>query len=95
MFFNTQTKEESEVIYIEDLIGTSNLILYNDDFNTFDWVIKCLVELCKHSPEQAEQCSLIVHFKGKCKVKSGSFSELEKICEAMHSRGLSATIEEN
>ncbi|NUM32502.1 MAG: ATP-dependent Clp protease adaptor ClpS [Bacteroidetes bacterium] len=95
MFFNTETKELSETIYIEDIIGTSNLILFNDDVNTFDWVIKCLVEFCNHTTEQAEQCALIVHFKGKCKVKSGTYKELEKICEALLSRGLSAKIEDN
>ncbi len=51
-----------------------NLILFNDDFNTFEFVIETLIDVCKHEPEQAEQCTIIVHFKGKCAVKSGSFT---------------------
>lgn len=94
MNYSTETEKSTEAVFIDDILGTSRLVLYNDDVNTFDWVIKCLVELCKHLPEQAEQCAMIVHYKGKCKVKSGRYSELEGICQAMLSRGLSAKIEE-
>lgn len=69
------------------------LILYNDDVNTFDWVIDCLVEICQHSAEQAEQCALIVHYKGKCQVKSGTWDVLEPRCSTLLDRGLSAKIE--
>lgn len=69
------------------------LILYNDDVNTFDWVIDCLVEICQHSAEQAEQCALIVHYKGKCQVKSGTWDVLEPRCSSLLDRGLSAKIE--
>ena len=93
MQFNTETEKEAEVVYIDDILGSSSLILFNDDVNTFDWVIQSLMELCKHTVEQAEQCALIVHYRGKCKVKSGKYSELEKICQSLLSRGLSATIE--
>ncbi len=68
------------------------IILFNDSVNTFDWVIESLVEVCEHSPEQAEQCSIIVHYKGKCAVKSGSFEELEPRCSNLLERGLSAEI---
>ena len=94
MSFNSHTELEEEIISLEDLIGTYNIVLYNDDVNTFDWVIDSLVELCDHSPEQAEQCALLVHYKGKCQVKSGSYNELKPICEALLDRGLSAKLED-
>ena len=68
------------------------IILYNDDVNTFDHVIRTLIEVCDHTPEQAEQCSLIVHYKGKCSVKSGTYDELEPKCIRLHAAGLSAEI---
>ena len=69
------------------------IILYNDDVNTFDHVINTLISVCDHSLEQAEQCSLIVHYKGKCGVKSGSYSELKPMCTKLLQAGLSAEIE--
>ena len=93
-FSNSKTELEEKVISLEDLIGTYNIILYNDDVNTFDWVIDSLVDLCKHTPEQAEQCALLVHYKGKCQVKSGSYNDLKPICEALLDRGLSAKLED-
>lgn len=93
-FSNSKTELEEEVISLEDLIGTYNIILYNDDINTFDWVIDSLVDLCDHTPEQAEQCALLVHYKGKCQVKSGSYNDLKPICEALLDRGLSAKLED-
>ena len=68
------------------------IILYNDDVNTFDWVIESLMDVCEHSPEQAEQCSIIVHYKGKCGVKTGTYKELEPKCSNLLERGLSAEI---
>jgi ATP-dependent Clp protease adaptor protein ClpS len=68
------------------------IILYNDDVNTFEHVIQTLIIVCDHTPEQAEQCSLIVHYKGKCAVKSGSYEELEPICLKLLAAGLSAEI---
>jgi ATP-dependent Clp protease adaptor protein ClpS len=69
------------------------LILYNDEINTFDFVIESLIEVCNHEPEQAEQCSLIVHHNGKCSVKTGSLRKLKPMCSALCDRGLSAVIE--
>ncbi|MGA0431837.1 MAG: ATP-dependent Clp protease adaptor ClpS [Flavobacteriaceae bacterium] len=69
------------------------LILYNDDVNTFDHVIRTLIAVCDHTAEQAEQCAYLVHFKGKCTVKSGSYAYLEPQCILLHEAGLSATIE--
>ena len=70
-----------------------NLVLYNDDFNTFDFVIEALVEICKHEALQAEQCTYIVHYNGKCAVKNGSYTDLNPMRVALCDRGLSAVIE--
>ena len=92
--YNHQTDLEEKVISLEDLIGTYKIVLYNDDVNTFDWVIDSLIDLCKHTSEQAEQCALLVHYKGKCGVKNGSYNELKPICQALLDRGLSAKLED-
>lgn len=69
------------------------LVLYNDDYNTFDFVIETLIDVCGHDPVQAEQCTLIVHFKGKCTVKSGTYFELKPISSEMTNRTLTVSIE--
>ena len=69
------------------------LILHNDEVNTFEFVMETLVEVCKHSSNQAEQCAMIAHYKGKCEVLTGEKSELKEIREELISRGLKATIE--
>jgi ATP-dependent Clp protease adaptor protein ClpS len=69
------------------------LILHNDDHNTFEWVIEALIDVCKHSTEQAEQCSYIIHSKGKYAVKHGSFKTLKPMKDAITERGINATIE--
>ncbi len=71
------------------------LVLYNDDFNTFDHVIDCLVKYCHHNPIQAEQCAWIIHNNGKCTIKEGDYSNLEPICSALLEQSLSAQIEIN
>ena len=68
------------------------IILFNDDVNTFDHVIKTLIAVSEHTPQQAEQCAMIVHYNGKCAVKSGSYKELEPKCKRLLSAGLSAEI---
>lgn len=70
-----------------------DLILFNDDVNTFDFVIETLMDICGHDAVQAEQCATLVHYKGKCGVKRGSFDDLKPKCEALLEKGLSATIE--
>ena len=70
-----------------------DLILHNDDFNTFDFVINSLVKVCNHAPEQAEQCAYIVHYKGKCQVKIGEYDKLLPMKDALQDRGLTVTIE--
>ncbi|CAG4991286.1 ATP-dependent Clp protease adapter protein ClpS [Dyadobacter sp. CECT 9275] len=68
------------------------LVIYNDDVNTFDWVIDTLIEVCNHSSEQAEQCTIIIHYKGKCSVKEGEFEELVPMRNEICKRGISAEI---
>lgn len=88
--------EQTETLVkpIEKLKAESlhEIILYNDDVNTFDWVIESLMDVCEHTPEQAEQCSIIVHYKGKCGVKTGTYKELEPKCSNLLERGLSVEI---
>ena len=93
MSTETITREDLEVL-IDEIIGTEcKLIVHNDEVNTFDWVIKALIEICKHTQEQAEQCAMIIHFKGKYAVKHGSEKELKPMREAISDRGIGATIE--
>ena len=87
-----QIEKESEEDVLTEVQREHEIILYNDDVNTFDHVIRTLIEVCEHTPEQAEQCSLIVHYKGKCSVKSGTYDELEPKCIRLHAAGLSAEI---
>jgi ATP-dependent Clp protease adaptor protein ClpS len=69
------------------------LIVWNDEVNTFEWVIETLVAVCKHSHEQAEQCAYIIHFRGKYGVKQGDYDELKPLCDAITERGIGATVE--
>ena len=87
---DTETLEKT----IVDLQTTRlhEIVLFNDDVNTFDWVITSLVEVCEHTLEQAEQCSVLVHYKGKCTVKSGEYDKLKLQCTELLNRGLSAEI---
>lgn len=85
--------EEETVLVAEKENIENHLVLYNDEVNTFDWVIDSLIDICRHHREQAEQCALIVHNNGKCSVKDGVFDDLRPMCEALLDRGLSATIE--
>ena len=76
----------------ELLAKQMELILFNDDVNSFDFVIDCLVEVCEHDPEQAEQCAMVAHFKGKCSVKVGSLNELALMNNELNSRGISTVL---
>lgn len=71
----------------------NKIVLYNDEVNTFDHVIDMLVAACDHTPLQAEQCSMIVHYKGKCSVKTGAYKDLEPRCTKLLEAGLTAEIE--
>ena len=84
---------ESETVTVVEEEQLRDLILFNDEFNTFDFVIKSLIEVCKHDALQAEQCTVIVHYNGKCVVKSGEFDTLNPMRHALVDRGLSAVIQ--
>jgi len=88
-------KWQTEEVHDSELLTEDfhNLIVWNDDVNTFDWVIESLVDVCEHDVLQAEQCALIIHYKGKCGVKKGSFDDLRPKAEALINRGISATID--
>ncbi|MCF8324764.1 MAG: ATP-dependent Clp protease adaptor ClpS [Leadbetterella sp.] len=81
---------EEEIVV--DEVKLYSVVVFNDEINTFDHVIDTLIEVCEHSQEQAEQCTLIIHFKGKCSVKNGDFDELAPIRNAICQRGISAEI---
>ncbi len=85
-------KQLEDVLLEEGTADLNEIVLFNDDVNTFDHVISTLVEVCGHSFEQAEQCSLIVHYNGKCTVKTGEYSELRPRCTKLLEAGLSAEI---
>jgi len=82
-----------EDLAVETLFGKLDLVVYNDDVNTFDHVIESLIKVCKHEVTQAEQCTWIIHYNGKCQVKHGSFEKLEPMCTALLDRGISAEIQ--
>jgi ATP-dependent Clp protease adaptor protein ClpS len=84
-------QEIVETILKEEAIKA--LIIYNDDVNTFAFVTECLIDVCEHDALQAEQCTLLIHYTGKCVVKNGTFKKLQPLCEALLDRGLSAKIE--
>ena len=90
----THIVEDSESDVLVDDEGGCQLIVWNDEVNTFDWVISTLVEVCGHSEEQAEQCAMIIHTKGKYSVKEGSYAYLKPMCDAITERGINATVEE-
>jgi len=89
-----QTIEEFETDVLDTLVTSFNLIVWNDNVNTFEWVIETLVKVCGHTPEQAEQCAFIIHFHGKYAVKQGDYETLKPLQEAITDRGINATIEE-
>jgi ATP-dependent Clp protease adaptor protein ClpS len=89
---STKEKVSEKEIVETDSVHENEIILYNDDVNTFDHVIRTLIQVCEHTSEQAEQCSLIVHYKGKCSVKSGTFLDLKPRCTKLLQAGLSAEI---
>jgi len=87
--WQTETNTDTDVLTKE----LHNLIVWNDDVNTFDWVIESLIDVCEHDSIQAEQCALIIHHNGKCSVKRGEFETLRPQAEALIDRGISATID--
>ncbi len=90
----TSVQEKSEVLVETEEQYPFSLVVWNDDVNTFDWVIQSLVEVCGHTEQQAEQCALIIHHNGKYAVKEGEYTDLKPMLEALLDRGISATLEE-
>ena len=88
---HTRFKEDIDSLTITE--SYCSLIVWNDDINTFDWVIETLVEVCGHSTEQAEQCAIFIDSKGKYAVKKGSYDLLKAQCDAITERSIGATIE--
>ena len=90
---NIQTNTNQETVLLTAIEEPCNLIVWNAEVNTFEWVIETLVEVCWHSYEQAEQCSYFIHHRGKYAVKQGSYDELKPQCDAITERGINATVE--
>jgi ATP-dependent Clp protease adaptor protein ClpS len=88
----TKEKIQEEVDVLEQETHQHEIVLHNDDVNTFDHVIDSLIAVCEHTLEQAEQCAILVHYKGKCSVKSGEYKDLEPRCSKLLQLGLSAEL---
>lgn len=84
-------EEEQDVLTLED--HAYSLVVWNDEVNTFEWVIETLIEICQHSQEQAEQCAFLIHTKGKYAVKIGTYDNLKPQCDAITERSINATLE--
>ncbi|AUD03886.1 ATP-dependent Clp protease adaptor ClpS [Spirosoma pollinicola] len=89
-----QPFEETVVDVLDEVVETDvhNLIVFNDEVNTFEHVIETLIDVCGHTAEQAEQCTLLIHYKGKCSVKNGSWEELVPMRNEICRRGISAEV---
>lgn len=88
-----QTENETDLLDLLVIEDVYDLVVYNDDVNTFEHVINSLVEICGHVPTQAEQCAMLIHYKGKCSVRRGSFDEMAKMRGGICDRGISAEVE--
>lgn len=89
---SVKEKIQEDVDVLEMLTPKHEIILHNDDVNTFDFVIESLISVCEHTLEQAEQCTVLVHYKGKCAVKTGEYDELKPKCSKLQELGLSAEL---
>ena len=87
----TDSQQDTDIMTAFE--NTCSLIVWNDEVNTFEWVIETLMDICGHTHEQAEQCAYIIHFHGKYAVKNGSYEDLKPPCDAITERGINATIE--
>lgn len=93
MLNNPRTVEWEDTDVLTAHEDPCSLIVWNDEVNTFEWVIETLIEVCGQSVEQAEQCAMLIHTKGKYAVKRGSYDELKPLCDAITDRGIGATVE--
>ncbi len=89
----TNTKYQEKIDILTTVEEYCTLIVWNDEVNTFEWVIETLIKICGHSQEQAEQCAIIIDSNGKYAVKQGSYDILKPQCDAITERGINATIE--
>jgi len=89
---STKEQIQEEVDVLEKEVNQHEIVLHNDEVNTFDFVIDSLIDVCNHTNEQAEQCTWLVHFKGKCTVKTGEYKDLKPRCSKLQSLGLSAEL---
>lgn len=93
MDLSTEIQTWSETEVLEEVLDPYHLVVWNDEVNTFEWVIETLMEICSHSYEQAEQCAYIIHYKGKYAVKHGNYETLKPMRDAITDRGIGATVE--
>ena len=89
----TYTSADEDTMLLEEVSDPCQLLVWNDNVNTFDWVIETLIQICGHTREQAEQCAMIIHHNGKYAVKKGSYEDLKPQCEAINDRNINASIE--
>ena len=89
---SSKEKTSEELLLEESVLTQNEIVLFNDDVNTFDHVIETLIYACDHTAEQAEQCAILVHYKGKCTVKTGEYKDLKPRCSILLEAGLSAEI---
>jgi ATP-dependent Clp protease adaptor protein ClpS len=92
MRYRTHEVEQADVLEAVETTEVLDLVVFNDDINTFEHVIDTLIRVCRHSTEQAEQCTWIIHYKGKCAVKNGTFSDLKPMRDAICEAGIEARI---
>jgi ATP-dependent Clp protease adaptor protein ClpS len=92
MDFSRQIETITELLEVVETTDIYDLVVFNDDINTFEHVINTLIKVCKHSTEQAEQCTWIIHYKGKCAVKKGEMNTLKPMKEAICEAGIDAKI---
>jgi ATP-dependent Clp protease adaptor protein ClpS len=92
--YNPFTEEDIELDVLTETEPPCHLLVWNDDVNTFDWVIDTLIQICGHSKEQAEQCAMLIHYKGKYAVRKDSYETLKPECDAINDRNINATIEQ-
>ena len=88
-----KTECYSDELVLDELVDQKDLIVFNDDVNSFDHVIASLIKICKHTDVQAEQCTMIIHYNGKCQVKRGEYEKLEPMCTALLEKGITAEIQ--
>ena len=91
--YDPREQGEEELDVLTETASEYNLIVWNDEVNTFEWVIETLIDICGHKQEQAEQCAMLIHTKGKYAVKNGSYDILKPQCDAITERAIGATIE--